>query len=170
MCRILDHENKFNYRNHRSRRIQGERMKTLDSSTPSHSDQGRTELNKLSLQVIGAAVAVHCELGPGLVESVYETCLITELRRLGLAVETQLPVPVVFQKKVVSPDGLRLGLLVADTIIVELKSVATIQPVHQQRLLTHLRFAGKPLGLLINFNVALLKDGIERIVNNSLEP
>ena len=165
MCRILDHENKFNYRNHRSRRIQGERMKTLDSSTPSHSDQGRTELNKLSLQVIGAAVAVHCELGPGLVESVYETCLITELRRLGLAVETQLPVPVVFQKKVVSADGFRLGLLVADTIIVELKSVSTIQPVHQQRLLTYLRLAGKPLGLLINFNVAVLKDGIERITN-----
>ena len=108
---------------------------------------------------------MHCELGPGLMESVYETCLVSELRRLGLAVETQLPVPVVFQKKVVSADGFRLGLLVADTIIVELKSVSTIQPVHQQRLLTYLRLAGKPLGLLINFNVAVLKDGIERITN-----
>ena len=126
---------------------------------------GQAELNQLSLQVIGAAIAVHCELGPGLMESVYETCLVTELQRLGLAVQTQLPVPVVFHNIVVSPDGFHLGLLVADTIIVELKSVATIQPVHQQRLLTYLRLTGKPLGLLINFNVANLKDGIERITN-----
>ena len=140
-------------------------MKTLDSTNHPRAGLGQTELNQLSLQVIGAAIAVHCELGPGLMESVYETCLVSELRRLGLAVQTQLPVPVVFQKKVVSADGFRLGLLVADTIIVELKSVSTIQPVHQQRLLTYLRLAGKPLGLLINFNVAVLKDGIERITN-----
>ena len=140
-------------------------MTTLDSTLPPRSNLGQAELNQLSLQVIGAAIAVHCELGPGLMESVYETCLVSELRRLGLAVQTQLPVPVVFQKLVVSADGFRLGLLVADTIIVELKSVSTIQPVHQQRLLTYLRLAGKPLGLLINFNVAVLKDGIERIRN-----
>ena len=140
-------------------------MTTLDSTLPPRSNLGQAELNQLSLQVIGAAIAVHCELGPGLMESVYETCLVSELRRLGLAVQTQLPVPVVFQKLVVSADGFRLGLLVADTIIVELKSVSTIQPVHQQRLLTYLRLAGKPLGLLINFNVAVLKDGIERITN-----
>ena len=140
-------------------------MTTLDSTLPPRSNLGQAELNQLSLQVIGAAIAVHCELGPGLMESVYETCLVTELQRLGLAVQTQLPVPVVFHNIVVSPDGFHLGLLVADTIIVELKSVATIQPVHQQRLLTYLRLAGKPLGLLINFNVAVLKDGIERITN-----
>jgi len=140
-------------------------MTTLDSTLPPRSNLGQAELNQLSLQVIGAAIAVHCELGPGLMESVYETCLVTELQRLGLAVQTQLPVPVVFHNIVVSPDGFHLGLLVADTIIVELKSVATIQPVHQQRLLTYLRLTGKPLGLLINFNVANLKDGIERITN-----
>ena len=140
-------------------------MTTLDSTLPPRSNLGQAELNQLSLQVIGAAIAVHCELGPGLMESVYETCLVMELQRLGLAVQTQLPVPVVFHNIVVSPDGFHLGLLVADTIIVELKSVATIQPVHQQRLLTYLRLAGKPLGLLINFNVAVLKDGIERITN-----
>ena len=140
-------------------------MTTLDSTLPPRSNLGQAELNQLSLQVIGAAIAVHCELGPGLMESVYETCLVTELQRLGLAVQTQLPVPVVFHNIVVSPDGFHLGLLVADTIIGELKSVATIQPVHQQRLLTYLRLTGKPLGLLINFNVANLKDGIERITN-----
>ena len=141
-------------------------MKTLDFTDLPRSNQEQKDLNQLALKVIGAAVAVHCELGPGLLETVYKTCLVTELRRLGLEVQTELPVPVVFQKKVISPDSFRLGILVANTIIVELKSVATIHPIHQQQLLTHLRFAGKPLGLLINFNVALLKNGIERIVNN----
>jgi len=88
-----------------------------------------------------------------------------ELRRLGLSVQLQVPVPITFRGQVVSPDGLRLDLLVADTIIIELKSVEAVQPVHKKQLLTYLRLANKPLGLLINFNVLLLKDGIERIIN-----
>jgi len=126
---------------------------------------GRDELNHLSAKIIGAAIAVHRELGPGLLESVYETCLAMELRRLGLSVQLQVPVPITFRGQVVSPDGLRLDLLVADTIIIELKSVEAVQPVHKKQLLTYLRLANKPLGLLINFNVLLLKDGIERIIN-----
>ena len=132
-----------------------------------HKEHGveREELNNLSAQIIGAAIAVHRELGPGLLESVYETCLAIELRKLGLPVQLQVPVPIIFRGQVVSPDGLRLDLLVADTIIIELKSVEAVQPVHKKQLLTYLRLACKPLGLLINFNVLLLKDGIERIIN-----
>lgn len=125
----------------------------------------REELNSLSAQIIGGAIAVHRELGPGLLESVYETCLAMELRRLGLPVQLQVPVPIIYRGQVVSPDGLRLDLLVADTIIVELKSVEAVQSVHKKQVLTYLRLASKPLGLLINFNVLLLKDGIERIIN-----
>jgi GxxExxY protein len=130
----------------------------------------REELNKLSEQIIGAAIAVHRELGPGLLESVYETCLAMELRRIGLSVQAQQPVPVNFRGQSVSEDGLRLDLLVADRIIVEIKSVEPFHPVHKKQLLTYLRLANKPLGLLINFNVPLLKDGIERIINTPSVP
>jgi len=100
---------------------------------------GRDELNHLSAKIIGAAIAVHRELGPGLLESVYETCLALDLRRIGLPIQLQMPVPITFRGQVVSPDGLRLDLLVADTIIIELKSVEAVQPVHKKQLLTYLR-------------------------------
>jgi GxxExxY protein len=125
----------------------------------------RENLNKLSEHIIGAATAVHRELGPGLLESVYEACLAMELRRIGLPVQMQLPIPVAFRGQIVSEDGLRLDLLVAETVILEIKSVESFHPVHKKQLLTYLRLANKPLGLLINFNVPLLKDGIERIIN-----
>jgi len=125
----------------------------------------KTELNYLTSQIIKAAIQVHKELGPGLLESVYQRCLVIELRKMGLPVASEVPVKVVYRGEDVSDEGLRLDLVVEDQIIVELKSVEETKPVHKKQLLTYLRLAGKPLGLLINFNHVLLKDGITRIAN-----
>ncbi|MCX5919176.1 MAG: GxxExxY protein [Deltaproteobacteria bacterium] len=123
------------------------------------------ELNLLSSKVIEAAIKVHSELGPGLLESVYNSCMLVELREMNLDVKSEVPLPVFYRGKKIAEDGFRLDLLIEDTIIVELKSLENIQPVHKKQLLTYLRLANKPLGLLINFNEALLKDGITRIIN-----
>ena len=123
------------------------------------------ELNLLSSKVIEAAINVHKELGPGLFESVYINCLLFELKNMDLEVKSEVPLPVFYGGQKVSEEGFRLDLLVEDKIIVELKSVEKIQPVHKKQLLTYLRLANKPLGLLINFNESLLKDGITRIIN-----
>jgi GxxExxY protein len=122
-------------------------------------------LNHLSSKIIEAAINVHRELGPGLLESVYNTCMLIELKNLDLEVKSEVPLPIFYKKKKVSDEGFRLDLLVEDKIIVELKSVENIQPVHKKQLLTYMRLANKPLGLLINFNESLLKDGITRIIN-----
>ncbi|MEJ5366528.1 MAG: GxxExxY protein [Desulfosoma sp.] len=127
-------------------------------------DRRREHLNRISERVIGAAIWVHRELGPGLLESVYERCLEMELRASGLAVEVQVPVPVVYRGEEISECGFRLDLLVEGLVVVELKSVEQVQPVHKKQLLTYLKLARKPLGLLINFNEVMLKDGITRIV------
>lgn len=123
------------------------------------------ELNQLSSQVIKAAIFVHKKLGPGLLESVYQTCMIIELKLMSIRVESEVPLPIFHRGQKVHEEGFRLDLLVEDAIIVELKSVAEVQLVHKKQLLTYLRLAKKPLGLLINFNVPLLKDGITRIIN-----
>jgi len=123
------------------------------------------ELNLLSSKVIEAAIKVHSELGPGLLESVYSSCMLVELREMNLDVRSEVPLPVFYRGKKITEDGFRLDLLIEDKIIVELKSLENIQPVHKKQLLTYLRLANKPLGLLINFNEALLKDGITRIIN-----
>jgi GxxExxY protein len=123
------------------------------------------ELNLLSSKVIEAAINVHKELGPGLFESVYINCLLFELKNMDLEVKSEVPLPVFYRGQKVSEEGFRLDLLVEDKIIVELKSVEKIQPVPKKQLLTYLRLANKPLGLLINFNESLLKDGITRIIN-----
>jgi len=122
-------------------------------------------INVLSGQILGAAIAVHQELGPGLLESIYQRCLALELASRGLRVETEVPVAVRFKQQCIADDGFRLDLLVEETVVVELKSVQTLLDVHKKQLLTYLRLSGKPLGLLINFNVALLKNGIVRIAN-----
>jgi len=122
-------------------------------------------LNYLSSQVIKAAINVHKELGPGLLESVYQSCLVIELRHMDMKVLSEVPLPVFYQGQKVDEEGFRLDLLVEDTIIVELKSVGKVQDIHKKQLLTYLRLAKKPLGLLINFNEILLKDGITRIIN-----
>jgi GxxExxY protein len=125
------------------------------------------ELNQLSSKIIRAAMNVHSELRPGLMENVYNACMQIELCNLGIEVKSEVSLPVIYQGQKVSEEGFRMDLLVEDKIIVELKSVETVQSVHKKQLLTYLRLANKPLGLLINFNKPLLKGGITRIVNSS---
>jgi GxxExxY protein len=121
--------------------------------------------NEIARQVVDAAYRVHTVLGPGLLESVYETALARELTRRGLSVERQVPVPVIYED-LRFDEGFRADLLVQEGVIVELKSVEKLAPVHFKQLLTYLRLADKRLGLLINFGEALIKDGIHRVVNN----
>jgi GxxExxY protein len=129
------------------------------------------ELNALSSQVIKAAINVHAALGPGLLETVYQKCMTIELNVLGLDNQTEVSLPVFYRDQKISDDGFRIDILVEETIVVELKSVELVRPVHKKQLLTYLRLSEKPLGLLINFNETLLKDGITRIVTeNKIRP
>jgi len=121
-------------------------------------------LNDLTALIIKCAIEVHRILGPGLLESVYTTCLVYELRAAGVRVETQVTVPVKY-KNVTIDCGYRLDLLVEGGVIVEVKSLHDIAPVHPLQLLTYLRATGREIGLLINFNVPMLKNGIKRIMN-----
>lgn len=123
------------------------------------------ELNKLSSQIIKAAINVHKELGPGLLESVYQSCMVIELSNMGVKVRSEVALPVFYHGHIVHEEGFRLDMLVEDKIVVELKSVEQVQGVHKKQLFTYLRLAKKPLGLLINFNEILLKNGIVRIIN-----
>jgi GxxExxY protein len=120
--------------------------------------------NELSQQIIGAAIAVHRELGPGLLESTYEACLEYELLERKIAVQRQVPQPVIY-KGVKLECGYRIDLLVENSIIVELKTVEQLAPIHESQLLTYLKLRHLWLGLLINFNVPILKQGIKRLVN-----
>jgi GxxExxY protein len=120
--------------------------------------------NEISHEVIGAAIDLHGNLGPGLLESAYECALMFELAQRGLDVRCQVPMPLIY-KSVKLDQGYRLDLLVQDKVIVEIKSVECIAPVHYAQLLTYLRLSDKRLGLLINFNSKLLKHGIHRVVN-----
>jgi GxxExxY protein len=121
------------------------------------------ELNDLTREIIGAAIEVHKQLGPGMLESAYEECLSYELRSRGLSVERQKPVPVVY-KEVKLECGYRIDLLINDTVVLELKSVDALARVHEAQILTYMRFAKKSIGLLMNFNVTALKNGIKRYV------
>jgi len=123
------------------------------------------ELNELSSRIIKAAINVHKALGPGLLESVYQAAMPVELRYMETDVKCQVALPIFYRGQKIHEDGFRLDLLVEDTVIVELKSVAKLEDIHKKQLLTYLRLANKPLGLLINFNEVLLKDGIVRIIN-----
>ena len=122
-------------------------------------------INQLTSRIIGAAMEVHTELGPGLYESVYHRCLMVELRRAGMTFETEVPVPVVYKGELITTEGYKIDLMVDGVAVVELKSVAAIKPVHKKQLLTYLRLMKKPVGLLINFNVARLRDGIHRVID-----
>ena len=125
----------------------------------------KEELDALASKVIGCAIEVHKELGPGLLESVYHKCLKVALEEEGLDVESELSLPVYFRGRKITDEGYRLDLLVEDTIILELKSVSQMQDVFTKQLGTYLRLADKPLGFLINFNEVLLKNGIKRVIN-----
>jgi GxxExxY protein len=121
------------------------------------------ELDRVASATVSAIFDVHKHLGPGLLESVYEHCLIYELRSRGLLVQWQVPVPVVYKGTRIDA-GLRLDLLVENELIVELKAIESLQDVHLAQMLTYLKLAGKELGLLVNFNVPLIKQGIRRVV------
>lgn len=121
------------------------------------------ETEKIGKSVLDAAYKVHTALGPGLLESVYETTLTYELRKSGFTVATQLPVPIVYDGQNLDA-GFRLDVLVENCVIVELKSVENMNPVYEAQIMTYLRLSGKRLGYLMNFNVKRLKDGIKRFV------
>ncbi len=125
------------------------------------------EYNLISGNIINAAIEVHKELGPGLLESVYEYCLVEELKRRGSNCVTQVRLPIVYKGKQLEKDFI-IDILVEDIIIVELKSVELLLPVHEVQLVTYLKLANKKLGLLINFNVPVLHEGIRRRINGSL--
>ena len=126
------------------------------------------DYNKLTQKIIAAAIEVHKELGPGLLESVYEYCLVEELANMGPNVKNQVKLPIVYKGKTLNKE-FYIDLLIEDKIVIELKAVEVILPVHEVQLVTYLKLADKRLGLLINFNVPLLKEGIRRRVNKFIE-
>lgn len=121
------------------------------------------DINQVTNKIIGCAIEVHKSLGPGLLESAYEECLVSELQNSGLTAERQKPVPVVY-KDIKLDCGYRIDILVENSVIIELKSIEAINPVHEAQILTYMKFSKKRIGLLINFNVALLKDGLKRYI------
>jgi GxxExxY protein len=119
------------------------------------------DLNFIKSKIIGCAIEVHRNLGPGLLESAYEECMIFELRKAGLNTERQIGIPIVYEDIRMDCDY-RIDILVENTVVIELKSVDTLHPVHEAQILTYMKFSSKNLGLLISFNVLRLKDGIKR--------
>ncbi len=124
----------------------------------------KDRLDQITRRIIGAAIEVHRHLGSGLLESAYESCLVLELKQLGFEVEQQKPLPVAY-KGIVLDCGYRLDLVVDDAVIIELKAVEQMSSIFEAQLLSYLRLTGKKVGLLINFHVPVLKNGIKRIVN-----
>lgn len=125
-------------------------------------------LNQLSKDFIAAAIEVHRELGPGLLESVYEDCLCEELTIRGIRFQSQVEIPLVYKGRNTGKT-FRIDMLIEDTLIVELKAVEELRSVHEVQLLTYMKLAQKPIGLLINFNVPILRDGIKRKINGKVE-
>ncbi|HEY3104243.1 MAG TPA: GxxExxY protein [Pyrinomonadaceae bacterium] len=121
------------------------------------------ERNEISGAIVDAAMKVHSALGPGLLESAYAACLRHELVKRGLRVASEVPVPVVYDG-IKLEAGYKLDLLVEDTVVVELKAIEALAPIHQAQIISYLKLAGKPIGLLINFHSLHLKDGIKRFV------
>lgn len=124
--------------------------------------------NEIGRIIVDCAVHLHQELGPGLLESVYEVLLAHELEQRGLKVKRQIPIPIVFHG-IEFEEGFRADLLVEEKVIVELKSVESATKAHKKQVLTHLRLSGKKLGYLLNFGESLMKDGISRILNGYVE-
>lgn len=128
----------------------------------------KMDLNEISGLIVDRSIAIHRKLGPGLLESVYQRILAYELRKAGLQVETEAPVPVEWDGNVID-ESYRGDLIVNESVLVELKSVESLQAVHKKQVLTYLKLTGFRLGLLINFGAEVLKDGIHRIVNRMPE-
>lgn len=125
----------------------------------------KERLNKITETIIGVAIGIHKALGPGLLESAYEACMVYDLIQSGLKVEQQKPLPVIY-REVKLECGYRLDLLIESEVIVEIKSVEKLLPIHKAQLMSYLKLSDCKVGLLINFNVEVLKDGIQRVVNN----
>ena len=125
----------------------------------------KEEYSRLSKEVLDSAITVHKEMGPGLLESVYEYCLISELRSRGIKAEGQVYLPL-YYKGVELDKDFRMDILVEDELIIEVKAKDVLLPVHEAQIISYLKLADKRLGFLINFNVSLLKDGFRRFVNN----
>ena len=126
--------------------------------------QDWNDINRISGRIVDASLRVHTALGPGLLESAYRACLAYELRKLGFAVAEEVGLPVVYDAHRLEV-GYRIDILVDDLIVLEIKSVEAIAPIHRAQLLSYLRLSGKSLGLLLNFNVVLMKNGIVRMRN-----
>ena len=124
----------------------------------------KERFNKLSGEILDASITVHKEMGPGLLESVYELCLMKELQLRGIFAENQVPVPLFYKGEDLNKNY-RIDILVEKEIIIELKAVEYILPVHEAQIISHLKLTDKSLGFLINFNVPLLKEGFRRFVN-----
>jgi GxxExxY protein len=124
----------------------------------------KDRLDSITRRIIAAGIEVHKRLGPGLLESAYEVCLAFELRQMELRVEEQKPLPVIY-RDVKLDCGYRLDLVVKDSVVVEIKAIDQLAPIHDAQLLSYLRLSDKRVGLLMNFHVRVLKDGIKRIVN-----
>jgi GxxExxY protein len=122
------------------------------------------KLNKITEQIIGAAMRVHTALGPGLLESAYEACLAYELTKAGFSVERQKKLPITYGELRLE-EGYRIDLLIGGVVVVELKAVARLEDVHEAQLLSYLRLSGCEVGLLINFHVRHLREGIRRVIN-----
>jgi GxxExxY protein len=135
----------------------------MRSNTTRYYEKLPDQVEKLATDVVDAAFKVHKSLGPGLLESVYEACLTHELRLRGHQVRTQVPVPITYEG-VTLDAALRIDVLIDDQLIVELKAVDALLPVYEAQLLTYLKLTGKRLGLLINFNVPVIRNGIRRII------
>ena len=135
-------------------------MNMLEIESPDYASRPHNDLTR---KIIGLAIEVHRTLGPGLLESAYEACLIYELQKAGLKVEWQKDVLITY-KEIKLDCGYRLDLLVEDKIIIEIKSVTELTNVHKAQLLTYLKLSGCTVGLLMNFNVMVLRDGIHRII------
>lgn len=129
---------------------------------------GMMDIEEVGRQVVNSAVRVHRTLGPGLLESAYQKCLIHELRKRGLAVASEIPLPVHYDGEAIDV-GYRLDLLVEEQVVIENKTVEHILPLHEAQLLTYLKLSEKSLGFLLNWNVKLMKQGIKRMVNQLKE-
>jgi len=127
----------------------------------------RERLNRITESIIGAAIQVHKTLGPGLLESAYAACLVHELGKRGLSTEEQKPVPLIYEE-VKLECGYRMDLLVESSVVVEVKSVEALAPIHEAQVMSYLKLSGCKLALLINFNVVVLKDGIRRFINGKI--
>ena len=161
---LLTQRTQRKQRERREKRETGERR---NSTTAKASVMGK-QPNEITEAIIGAAMTVHRELGPGMLESAYEACLAYELIQQGHAVQRQMELPLKY-RDITLECGYRLDLLVDDSVVVEVKAAQALHPLHEAQLLSYLKMSGRKVGLLINFNVTLLKNGIRRVVNGLAE-